>query len=93
VQKYPAASRRYSAFVCDGPGGVPAKSWRTIRLRYLSGRVVTLVYTNEPADPDELPALMRELQTGARRHGFTIEVVDADGTVTAAPAIRRGGAR
>ena len=80
------APRRFSATVHDGPAEVPA--WRRIRLSYASGRVVTLAYETRPADPSELPALMLVLQVAAGHHGFAIEVTDADGTTTTAPAIR-----
>jgi hypothetical protein len=84
--------RQYACNAYADPAGVPPVFWRKIEMLYpASDRLMTLVYDREPDDASELPALMWKLQRAAGPNGFSIRVTDADGAVTAAPAITPAG--
>lgn len=54
----------------------PAEYWRRIELDYTGGGKSILVYEREPADPEEIPALMEWLNGRAATVGYTVTVVD-----------------
>lgn len=82
------------AYADDGPpryalSRLPDRWWRKIELTYPDGRQLVLVYDQEPAggEMSELPDLMWQLQNQSALLGFTVTVIDADGTRTDAPPI------